>query len=579
MITNELSRTRSALRPLSALALVCASLLGACGGGGGGSAAAPARTDILLTDAPADELLAFGATITGLRLEDSLGGTTANLLAGSVPIEFIGLQQNLAWLASRELPQGTYTAVRLSFAPGSYSARRNDGSEVAVNAVTDDLVASFASPVVVGSSGYRRVVVDLDLLSSLQGSVASPPLSFDPRGSSTDDHGTDPSGIDEVKGVLHSADAASSTFVLDAFVHDDETIPLGPVQVSVFETTLLVRDDGSIFPSASAFFAALVPGSTILEVHGDLANGVIQATRVEFDDNGAGGGSQNLVKMRGLILGIGPTSTFDISIAEVEDGASIVAAAFGGTIPGTLTVTFDGSTVFFLGEHQTTTSDSLAVGEEVQVRFPVFANPPFVASRVEIESEEVGFEGFVTSTAGLPAAFVMHLDHDDPAILSGRVASTSTDVQVDVSSSTFFLDTHGSPPLTAGDILVGAKVEPEGSIAGPPTAPTVTAVRTKVFAGRLRHAIVTGTSPATSTFTTSDGQIDDPFGGGVGPGPLTIAVQPGAIFTGDASSAAAFYALFEGLGAGQSLSVEVRGIGSGSPDRIRAYEIEARING
>src|SRR5262249_14593669 len=135
--------------------LAGACLLGACGGGGGG-AGAPARTDILLTDSPADDLLAFQATITSLRLEDSMGGTTANLLAGNVSTEFIGLQNQLAWLASRHLPMGTYTAVRVDFAPGSYSARRNDGSQVAVSATSNVLVAPFASPLTIGVGGYHR---------------------------------------------------------------------------------------------------------------------------------------------------------------------------------------------------------------------------------------------------------------------------------------------------------------------------------------------------------------------------------------------------------------------------------------
>jgi Domain of unknown function (DUF4382) len=567
--------------PIASCLLVAALAGSSCGGGGadsgGGGSNVTAHTDILLRDAPADDLLSFTATITDLRLDDDVGGQTPNLLSGPVTQDLLGLRTNLAWLSTKTLPPGNYTALRMTVLAGS--ARRNDGVEVAVNAVSNLYVATFPSPLVVTSTSYGRVVADLDLASSLTGSITSPPLAFDPQGSAVHDDGGSEDAIDEVQGVVASVDAGSNSFVVDGFVDDEGTVPLGPVTVSISGSTILVRDDGGLFASQPLFFASIVPGATRVEVHGALANGAIQSTRVEVEDNASGGGNANLVKIRGRILDLGPGNTFEMSIAEVDDGATIVAAAFGGTIPGTLDVGWDAGTIFFLAEHAPTTSDALAIGSEIHVKFPVFANPPFVASRIEIESEGVEFEGHVTSTASLPASFVMHLNSDDPAILAGTVASSSTDVAVELAGSPVVLDVQGDPVLSAAAILAGQKIQPEGSIAGPPTAPTIAATKIKIFAGRLDDATVDEASRAGHTFHATSGQIDDPFGGGVVAGSLDVTIATGAVFDGDAFSESGFYDLFENLQGGQTLSVEIQGIGTGGATAIRAYEIRARVQG
>jgi hypothetical protein len=365
--------------------------------------------------------------------------------------------------------------------------------------------------------------------------------------------------IDEVKGIVSSVDAGTDSFVIDAFVDDEGTVHLGPVSVQVTGGTTLVQDDGSLFPSTSLFYGSLVPGGTFLEVHGQLSNGWIVATRVEVEDNAGGGGNGNLVKIRGRILDLGPGNELEMSIAEVDDGASIVAAASGGQIPGTLHVNWDASTIFFLEEHATTTSASLAIGQEIHVKFPVFDNPPFLASRIEIEDQDVEFEGHVTSAAGLPASFVMHLQPDDPAILSGEVASTSTDVLVELGPSLVFLDVEGDPILPRSAILVGQKTEPEGALSGPPTGPTITATKVKIFAGRLDDATVSAADRANSTFHATGGQMDDPFGGGITAGDLDVILGAGSVFDGDASSESQFFDLFDGLQSGETLVVEVGG--------------------
>lgn len=567
------------------LATACSGGGGSAGGGGGGGGSA-ARTDLLLTDAALDDLLAFRTTVSELRLRRQGGGTSANLLAAPLPVEFLGLEGVLGFASISDLTSGVWIGARVAFEPGSYEAVTRDGTPVAVVASWDVLDVDFAAPLQLDDSGYRRIEIDLDLGASLSGEVGSPPIAFAPSGLARIDDGSSSGTIDEIRGLVTSASAPDS-LVVDAFADDDLTVPLGEVTVRVGAGTLLVGDDGAPLPSVGAFFSALTAGATLVEVHGRLGlGGRVDATRVEIEDHSGGSGSSSLVKIEGLVLGVGPGGTFELLIQEIEKGqaiASPVLEQMGS--PASITVSFDAGTHFYLdadhggGSEDSVPSDAsqLAVGRRVKVGFADFLAEPFPAHKVEIESTHAEFEGSIVDASGLPASMVIHLHHSEPAILSGDVDSDQTDVTVTLAGSHFLLDTHGHPSLTVGDLLVGMKVEVKGTLSGPSGAPTITAWRTKVHAGRLDGALVTGVQPGDATFTTLGGDVDDPFGGGVTPGPMLVHVEPEAEFDGDAEDAASFYALFQNLAEGETLEVRVEGIGTGATDEVRAFEIDVKL--
>lgn len=565
---------------LTVLGSLGLALLSACSGGGGGTSSgahALNNFDLLLGGAPAGQLLAFQATVAEVRLVQAGGVESANLLAGPVTLELQSLSNGAAWLASQDVAPGTYTGLHLRFAPNSYSARRNDGSTVEVHASSDDLSLDFSAPQALGS-GYRRAQLDLDLSSSISGLVSAPPLGFAPVGLVTDDSGHVESSIDEIHGLVQSVSAGTNSFVLSAFVDDDSQVALGDVPVQVGPATLLVQDSGAPFADASAFFAALVPGSSFLEVHGSLANGAVQATRIEVDDNSAGGGSANLVRLKGLVLALGPGSEFEVSIISVPQGSAIVSAAFGGTIPGTLSVSYDSTTEFYLHEHQVTDSSALALGQKVDVKFATFDNAPFLGKRVEIDDESSENEGRITDVAGLPASFVMHLDESSPALLSGQVASTSTNVTVELGSAPIALDVQGRPALAAGDLLAGLRVRAHGPVSGSPGSPSIAASELEVRPGLLRDALVNAVDAgANASLDTFGGAIQDPFGAGVIDGPLHVLLAGECVFTRDATTRAAFLALAQSPPAGFHLELAIEGIGSGTPNELRAYAIETRL--
>ena len=555
---------------LAALAS-CSDSDGDGGGGGGGQATA----DVLVSNLSSADLLAVRGVVDDVRLVRESGGTTGNLISGPVPLQWLGLHHRHAWLARRNVPPGTYTGVRVGFEPGSVDARRMDGSDVPVGATTDEFTAAFDTPLQVGTSGHHRVVANLDLSTSLSGDATSPPMTWTPGGFASSDDGAAAFDLQPLSGTIAGANSANGTLTLGAFADGDGAAALGNLPVQLSGSTLLLQDDGTQFSTQQDFFDALVSGTTHAEVHGTMTNGGIQASHVAIEDNAAGGGNGNLVKMSGVVLGVGPGDQFEMSLADVGQGSSIVLPASGGTLPETVTVGFDPSTSFVLGSEQTTTNGTLAVGQVVSTKFPSFSNPPFTASSVGIQSSNVGFNGTVTAVDGMPGTFVMNLSPDSPAVMSGQVDSASTPVTVNVTGSTFGLDAGTLPTMSSSDFLVGMNVQPQGHITGPSSAPTISAVNTTMFPGNLGSATVTGASGG--SFTTSGGQITGSFGGGVSNGPLTGTFAPNTVFHGAADSAASFETLFGGLQSGQTMNVQLKGVGGGTSSSIVAHEVTTTV--
>ena len=569
---TSLHSTRSRFSLLLLLALT------ACGGGGGGGGSQVGPVDVHLTDAVADELLSFTVGVQALRFVGP-AGAGENLLAGEVSVELLGLSGSQRWLVREDgLAPGPYTAVRLELVPESIVARDKSGTAVPVNVVSTVLDAPFPSPVTLGSGGDLQALVDFDLASSITGSVSAPPLRFEPRGSSVGQDTSSSTSIDEIRGVVLSTDSANRQLVIDAFADEDRLVSLGPVTVEIEAPTLLLDEGGLTYPDTSAFFADLVVGTTLVEVHGLVRNQRVLATRIEIEDRQGGGTGEDRVKIEGLIHNLDSASmTFDLLIVEVERGHSIVEPVLDALgRPTSIPVGWTPSTIFFRDDDQIATDSILSEGARVKARFAVFTTTPFVATRIELE-DGPEFEGRIVDVSGLPDSIVIHLDDDEPAITSGQVQGPSTPVTVTLSGSDIFLDTENEPQLLPGALLVGLKIEAQSAtLSGPPDGPTVTPTRTKIFPGRFR-GVVNSISRSIPSFNASMTELRDPFGNSVDFGPVTVVIAEDCHFEDEASTREAFFALFEGLDAGEVLEVEVFGIGTGVEHEILAHEIEAEV--
>lgn len=563
---------------LGLVALACAPLIVACGSGGGGGGGEGGSVDVLIGDAPADELLAFRATIDSLRLVRQDGLVSSDVIIEPVELELLGLTESLHWLTSLSVQPGTYTSVILGFEPASYVAVAQDGSPIAVNATSNALTMQFPTPFVVGAGSYDRLSIDVDLAASLTGDLQNPPLIFDPNGTISDDSSSNDSlSIDEFKGLVKGFSTNNKTVNVQAYVDDDLQISLGLVKVEIAPTTLLVDDDGTVFPNSNAFFAMLVHNQTLLEVHGLLdGQGDVVATKIEIEDQSAGVGSSNQVKIEGLVLAL-DSDSFELAIAEIEKAAAIalpVLASYGN--PGSIEVSYNANTKFYLDSNTPTTAASLAVGQKVDVRFSSFSVQPFPAAKVEIESDGAEFEGFTTDLAGLPASFEMRL-YSSSHWIPDTVASSSTDVTVDTIGAALVLKTKNDPAIVAADLVLGIKVEVEGQVAGgsTPSAPVIDASKVKVKAGRF-EGVVTDVDALAGTMTVV-GSVEQTFGSGVSSGTVAFELEPGCVYEQDASSAATLQAAFDGLGANEILEVRVEGIGTGFAGQARAFYVRAEI--
>jgi hypothetical protein len=105
----------------------------------------------------------------------------------------------------------------------------------------------------------------------------------------------------------------------------------------------------------------------------------------------------------------------------------------------------------------------------------------------------------------------------------------------------------------------------------PRARPAIDATVIQVLPGRLDGALVASTTPLSSTFMTTGGTLDDPFGGGITAGPLDVVIEPNCIFTGAADTETAFFDL---LG---TVTVRIEGIASGNPNEIRAFTVQSDL--
>src|SRR6185503_610692 len=404
--------------------LACPALLVSCSGGGGGGGGG-ATADVLIGDAPRDDLLSFSAVVQSVRLQrDDLSFTSDLFGSREFEVEFLGLNGALAFLLKGNIPPGTYIAVEIGFVPGQYQAKADDSSPVTIVAPTSTYLAALPAPLVVAAGDYVRFAVDLDLLNSLSGDVATGSIDFAPSGSCHSNDGSEDAPIDELKGNVVSSSLATRTVVVDGFA-GDPPVDIGRVSVHVSDAAVLLDNDNAAL-SVESFFAS-IPGGTLLEVHGNLVlGGTVEATRIEIED--AGGGS-SVARIAGFVTSLAG-GQFGLQIAQIKDGASVVEPvleALGD--PAVIDVSFGGGTSFVFDSGGLTNSGSLAAGQEVKVRFSAFSDEPFPASEVEID-DTPGFHATLTGLARFPAELVVRLDAGDPAIRGGSVAGPDTEVRV-----------------------------------------------------------------------------------------------------------------------------------------------------
>lgn len=231
----------------------------------------------VLQDAPVDDLESFSIVVTGFDLIDASSGAAAVVGARPDRIELTGLELKGDWFASGLVFDGTYSSARVHFDPTSIEAIGVDGNLVPVSSSVSTFDVFFAAPVSLGGQERLQVIIDLDLDESIRGSIASPPLRFEPRATRIPlDSGTYP--LDEFDGPGFRSAAGPSDPLLITGVHnlastDGGGNTSGAAAVPPFSVTV---DPSCAFSGAAssqaeffARFSALGAGQTLrVEVEG-----------------------------------------------------------------------------------------------------------------------------------------------------------------------------------------------------------------------------------------------------------------------------------------------------------------------
>ncbi|MCC6409147.1 MAG: hypothetical protein IT453_18455, partial [Planctomycetes bacterium] len=375
-------------------------------------------------------------------------------------------------------------------------------------------------------------------------------------------------------GVIGSADELAGTFVMHGYVDDDLSLDLGNLTVAVDGSTLFVDDDGATLDSAG-FFAAVVAGSTLVEVHGVLSGETLAADRIEVEDHSGGSSVASQVKIEGVLtdLQIGGGTLLVLDVKKGEEDAELILGGLGD--PDSIEISFDNTTIV-IDDDTVGDSSALVVGQRLVVSFPTFTGEPFFASKIDLKSE-AQYEGVLTDVDAPGEAATATLDDDDLAIATGLVDDDTTEVAIDLTGSTFELDTDGHPALTIDDLVVGLKVELEGTFGGSSSSPTFAATKLKVHAGEAEGTVDLVDSDL-RLFMASIAEVDDPWGD-VDPDSLsTFFLTDSVVFTGDVSTEQEFFDAFAALGTGETLEVEVQGLVTDSLNYyFDVYEVKVEL--
>lgn len=581
---------------LAALALG----LGACGGTGGGGGGDSASSAQFLVGSTGDtDLFALSAELTEIRLIRDDGTPTANLLPAPTRVEFVGLQDVAEWLMGVAIEPGTYTRIEVGFDPNTVEATTTTGTDVALSVLSSVWELEFDRPVTLASGSGERVELVLDLNESIAGDVVPAPPTFLPVGdvyASSGGDGDGERGLDHLRGIVVAAALRDMTFALDVYHDEGMDDSMGKLLVHVNEDTLLVDDNGVTFPNAEAFFASLRIGMTVVEVGGGLDDqGTLQADRVVILDQAGGDGRPPIVQIQGMVLHVfgedelgsnGDRGQFVLLIRRILEGADIAEPVLAGIgDPSSIDVAYDDSTRIVGPFGTELPREALRVGQIVDVSFEDFVEPPFLASKIEIEEIDACFAGYITEVDAEAGQIVILLDDDDREMHENDLDG-HREVLVDLTGAETHLSVRQRPSLEVSELVTGMKIvvcgtleHRPGDMEGDPDQPVIVGRKAALHPGHLIMGVPSEIDVDACSFTLRSGRIVQPFGDLVTGLPLNVLIDEDAYFRGDADSKEAFFRLFESLQPGESLDVKIKGIGSGEPDEVVGFELKVRLVG
>jgi len=513
------------------LLLASLSFLGACGGGSGGGpgggegpAASDGFADVVVGSVSTLPLFAVHAGVEEVRLVDENGGRTANLLPSAASVELVGAEERATWLSRARLPQARYTGLEVVFDPDRVEVTETSGNRTAALVPDPRWSVELDAPLTVASGSVERLLIELDLDASIQNPTGSGTV-FAPDGEvEIGVPATRP--IEDFGGLVVETSPRERTVTIDAVV--TANVPVGLVEVTLGDDTVLVDDTGVVFPDEDAFFASLRVGLTVLDVHGVLGStGTVTAERIRIVDQAGGQGRPPVVEIEGMVLHVDEAAGFFVLlIREIEKGADDAEPVLAGLgDPSSIDVDFDGATRFERSNGAPASAGDLAAGRIVDVEFSEFSKPPFVADVVQLESPGVCVSGEIVDVSDLPQALVMVVE-DRGATGPGSETSGGQRMLVDLSDADIYLNLRGRPRLDPSELVPGLRAKACGELSDLPEGGLVLHPEwLRVKPGHLIRGHVGEADPVRSLFVVDHGKIVQSFGDPVTDPPFAVRVD------------------------------------------------------
>ena len=562
----------------SRLVAICGlAVMTSCGGGTSSSGSANATAsdlgavDVLIADAPRDDLTAFEVTVTAVSFLCSDGTETDNILAAPQALDLLDLSSQSAFLQGLELPTRALDAARVRFDPIDVLARDLLGQEVPVQVIQSEVIAELEDALTPDPKAPQQVLIHVNLLHSLELDADGSYL-FDPVVEllPATHQERELSGL---HGIIMNKNLADRQFTL-ALRHRDHDLEFGRLQIQLDDDTVAIDEQGR--SRRNAGFLSSVRRSDRVVVYGRLvAPGVVRARLVIAKAHDRG-----LVTIAGIVTEVDLASeALQLQIQRIEQGRHWALPVLRrlGSFPE-ITVSIDSSLIILdKPDPRVGTAADIQVGHRAAFNFLDFDGAPFSARRVIVDDEGVRYWGRIVDDTAMPGALTMNLHPLSVPVRADLVESGLTDVTVTFDGDERVrLNVFDRPTVDVELLQESHAVTVRGSYQGPPDAPMVAAQTAVIRPGGLLGE-VTAMDPAGSLIVSVI-ELRDSFGGDDPVGEVTVNLVDSVRVLGDARSEDELFDLFAGLSADQSLQIRVYGLNDGSGDLL-IWELFATVIG
>jgi hypothetical protein len=452
------SRTNPNLRKTCLLSLILAGFLALVAGvvAGCNSSAMPTGSSsnitsaavavpVLITDAPADQLVAFTLTLNSIVLTDSAGKTT-NILSTPTTIEVCHLDGIQEALVTASIPEDTYVSALITFSNPQITYINSSGQPVAAAPMlaTTSYTATFASPITIGNTNSSLL---FDLLASQSVTISgttvtvSPVFSVKAVPSATvlPSAGKNGTGMQQV-GTVVSASATS--LVIEPGSGPDVTFTID--SATLFQGT-----------NATATIASLTAGELVEVDFTTQTGGTLLATRVQLLPPNPAGQPLNLLTgpVTSLIAGTG----FKMVLMQPA-GPSVSPSSIGATY----TIDTSSSTVFAISPQLVSlsglpftpsfSSANLTAGQTVAVTTSAISGTAATAADVYLAPQTVDGTVTAVTTSGSYDVYTLSL------------ASGSAFTTLSGASTVLVYASSATTAMSSTAITVGSQIRFNGLI-------------------------------------------------------------------------------------------------------------------